>query len=372
MKKLYLFITALLLACQLPAEEESTIPVLDMREYYNEETRDEFIQKLQSALNEYGFFAVHNTGANLEKINYAYQKAEEFFRLPISTKVKYCDPKSCGQRGYVQSEAAKGKPEKDHKEFLHIGREDFTGMSWRNIWPEEVDLRNTVYPVYEELENYLVFLQEAIARALDLDPDHFLPVTHNSDSLLRVIHYPPMENVTNVLWAEAHTDIDFLTILPKATNDGLEVLHKDGHWIRVKVPEDSFIINAGDMLENLSNGYFRSSVHRVRSNNPEKERFSMVFFIHGHKDANFSPLSHMIEKTGGIKKYANATEFELLMERLADLGLASPEMLRELSESNLMERLIEVNRASPDAMVELRKHNLASEKVLKEMKKQGI
>lgn len=368
MKKFSFIILMTIFTFKIVAEEP-TIPVLDMRKYYNIETRDHFIKKLQKALHEFGFFAVHNTGADLKKINYAYKKAEDFFRLPLSTKLKYCDPTVCGQRGYVQSESAKGKSQKDHKEFLHIGKENHQAMSWDNIWPEEVDLKNTVYLVYEELKDYLIFLQEAIARALNLDPDYFLPITNHGDHLLRVIHYPPMKNVTNVLWAEEHTDIDFLTILPKATSDGLEVLHKNGHWIRVKVPEDSFIINAGDMLQNLSNGYFRSSVHRVRSTNPQVERFSMVFFIHGHKNASFSPLPHMIEKTGGIQKFANATEFELLMERLADLGLASPSMLQKLAESNLIERLIKVDRASVDAMKALEKEGLASETIQKALKK---
>ena len=135
------------------------------------------------------------------------------------------------------------------------------------------------------------------------------------------------------------------------------------------VPENAFIINAGDMLENVTNGLFRSGPHRVVDNGSGKERFSMVFFVHPRSSDRLDPLPDCIKKTGGVRKYANATRFELLEERLVDLGLASPAMMKDLADCGLMERLIEVGRASPKAMKKLKDAGLASPEVLAELEK---
>jgi hypothetical protein len=125
----------------------------------------------------------------------------------------------------------------------------------------------------------------------------------------------------------------------------------------------------GDFFQNLSNGYFRSGPHRVKSPvGKSDERYSIVYFIHPHSKDRMDPLPEMVEKTGGVKLFANATRWELLMERLADLNLASPAMLEELSQSGVMERLIAVGRASPDAMKRLKEQGFASEAVLEALK----
>lgn len=135
--------------------------------------------------------------------------------------------------------------------------------------------------LFGELERLMDLIETAVAEALDLPGNHLTDMTVEGDNLLRIIHYPPMQETSDAsVWTAEHTDIDLFTILPRATNDGLEVQDKNGDWIRVKVPEDAFIINAGDMLENITNGYFRSSRHRVVASDSTEERYSMALFIH--------------------------------------------------------------------------------------------
>jgi hypothetical protein len=105
------------------------------------------------------------------------------------------------------------------------------------------------------------------------------------------------------------------------------------------------------------------------ANQENKERFSMVLFIHPRSNDSLDPLPQCIERTGGIKKYASATRWELLEERLVDLGLASPEMIEHLGKCGLMERLIEVERASPQAIEKLVKAGVASEEVMRHWEK---
>ncbi len=380
MKKVFCFLTTFLMAATFAFEEGANIPILDMNEYYSEETRDDFVKQLSNGFHELGFVAIINSGLDQEIIDRAYESVEEFFNLDLETKQKYDGLNSNFQRGYIPhfQEKAKGEKLGDFKEFYHIGRilteeqQERLGF-FINVWPEEVSLQENMIPFYKQLEAYMIPLHNAIEEALGFQRDYLNEMTLEGDCLLRVIHYPK-NSPPDSIWAAAHTDIDLLAILPRATCDGLEVQLNDGTWLRVDAPKDALIINAGDMLENLSNGYFKSAPHRVTAptDRPEAERYSTVLFIHPRKDDDLTPHQHCIERTGGVKKYANVTRWELLMERLADLDLANDEMLEELAASGTMERLIEVGRASPDALLRIRDHGYANEKILKYIDELGL
>ncbi len=362
-----LCLSSTLLAESEQSSFDATIPVVDMNDYFNEQKRPHFIAEVSKALKEVGFFAVINTGVDSQVLDSAYEKAKSYFLLDRETKMKTFRPEMNGQRGYVPGESAKGQQVGDFKEFYHVGRETQRGSNlYPNVWPSEIDLEHPLCDLFQALEAYKIPIEQAIAEAIGQPLNFFTEMTKEGDSLLRAIHYPaaPPEDQ---IWAAAHTDIDLFTILPRATAEGLQVLNKKGEWIPVRVPENAFIINGGDMLENITNGEFRSGPHRVMSTNENQERFSMVIFIHPRAADRLDPLPQCITRTGGIRKYAHATRWELLEERLADLGLASSEMLTHLAECGIMERLIEVKRASSKAMNRLKEVGLASEAVLNEL-----
>lgn len=338
------------------AELDATIPVVDLNEFY--QSKETFIAKLSDALKEVGFFAVINTGVDSKTLDDAYDAAERFFRLNSSQKFQIYDAKLNGQRGYVPGETAKGQTDGDYKEFLHITRnwtpeqiEKYQMIP--NIWPTQFDLENPMMKLFAALEEHLEPLQQAIALSINQPADFLNEMTREGNCLLRALHYPS-NPPANRIWAGEHTDTDLLSILPRATADGLQVLNKNGEWIDVRVPENSFIVNAGDYLENMTNGLYKSCKHRVVDNGKGQERFSMVLFIHPRADDKMDPLPQCIALTGGVQKYANATGMELLMERLVDLDLASSQMVQDLADSGLMERLDKVGRASPKALEKVR------------------
>lgn len=363
---------------KVPAESsllDATIPVVDMTDFQNNDPikRQKFIDGLAKALKEVGFVAVLNPGVDQQALNDAYQTAEKFFKLPIKDKMALHDPATNGQRGYVAGESAKGEKVGDFKEFYHIGREMTEEQEKRlkyypNIWPKDMELQKPMVALFQALQAHMVPLQQAMASAIGQPEDFFTNMTEEGDLLLRAIHYPANPPKDHK-WAAEHTDIDLFTILPRATAEGLQLKNKEGEWIDVKVPENAFIINAGDMLENITNGEFRSGLHRVVASTENKERYSMVLFIHPRSDDCLNPLPQCIERAGGVKKYADATRWELLEERLVDLGLASPEMIEHLGKSGLMERLIQVGRASQKAMGKLVEAGVASDAVIQEWNK---
>lgn len=371
---LALIMTATVLLGKAQAEEpvfDATIPVLDMNEYLHAETKDKFIKELYQALSEVGFFAVINTGVDSQILDAGYRSCFDFFSLSHEQKMQINVPWLNGQRGYVPGESAKGAAIGDFKEFYHVGRErdpeELKSLGIvPNVWPENFDLKTPLCSLYSALEKYGILLETAIAEAIGAPSDLFTQMTKDGELLLRAIHYPA-NPPKDCLWAAEHTDIDLLTILPHATADGLQVQNKLGEWVDVRVPENAFIVNAGDMLENITNGEFRSGLHRVVAKEGNYERYSIVLFVHPRSHDRLDPLPACVSRTGGIRKYANANRLELLEERLVDLGLASFPMMQDLAESGIMERLIEVGRASPGAMKKLKEVGLASETVLAEL-----
>lgn len=202
--------------------------------------------------------------------------------------------------------------------------------------------------LFQAMDQCKEALGDAISMVLKQEPNYINEMIREGDCLMRAIHYPA-NAPANSIWAGAHTDIDFFTILPRSTARGLQVLSKEGIWIDVVVPDGAFVINCGDMLENLTNGHFKSSVHRVVDSGNGGERYSVVFFVHPRSEDRLDPLPLFIEKTGGIRKYANVNRIELLAERLIDLGLASPCLMDFFVNSSAIEKLREVNRFSPKA-----------------------
>lgn len=366
------FATCLLISGITQAKLDATIPVIDMNDYYSKSRHHIFIQDLSQAMQTVGFVAVINSKVNPQVLDNAYNATQEFYAKPLQEKAQCQKLGLNGQRGYVQSEIAQGQAKKDYKEFYHIAREYPEQIRTQyhyaaNVWPADQNFKLAIQQLIQELDQYTVVIESALSESMGEKADFLTNMTRHGDVLLRSIHYPanPPEDL---VWAAAHTDIDLFTILPRATAEGLQVKNSKGEWIDVIVPDNAFIINAGDMLQNLTNGVYKSAVHRVVSKNKNLERYSMVSFIHPRPNDRLDPLPQFIAKVGS-RNFANVTRNELLFERLIELGLHSQELLEQFAKSGAISRLIEVNRASPRTMAALRDANLATPDVLLRLQK---
>src|SRR3546814_873225 len=113
-------------------------------------------------------------------------------------------------------------------------------------------------------------LLSGIARYLGLAPDFFDDTVRDGNSVMRLLHYPPVEAPAKGIRAEAHEDINTITLLLGAEEAGLEILDKDGSWLPVSPPPGAMTVNVGDMLQRLTNDRLPSTTHRVR--NPDAGR----------------------------------------------------------------------------------------------------
>jgi isopenicillin N synthase-like dioxygenase len=167
----------------------------------------------------------------------------------------------------------------------------------------------------------------AIALSLNLEENYFEDKVAYGNSVLRQIHYFPIENPDSVpadaVRAAEHGDINLITLLMGASSDGLQVQRKDGKWLSITALPDQLVVNVGDMLERLTNKKLKSTIHRVV--NPPREkmnfsRYSIPFFMHPRSEMDLTCLENCI--TGdSTKQFEDITAGEFLEQRLRELGL---------------------------------------------------
>ena len=286
------------------------------------------VKKNSVSLKDVGFFAVADHGIDLDLIKKGYSLIDDLYQLPQDNLKNYEDLELKGQRGFTSfgREHAKDQPAPDLKEFWHIGQEldakDSLGYP-KNIWPTEIaEFKPTFVKLYKELERVSEALLESCALFINEPIDTFSSMATQGNSILRLIHYPPIENAaTKSVRAAAHEDINLITLLIDATASGLQILTRDQKWVDVVTPKDCIIADAGDMLQNVTNGFFKSTTHRVvNPDNLATKRFSMPFFVHARSEVDLSPLQSCIDKTGGSKKFADISAGDYLSQRLKEIG----------------------------------------------------
>ena len=291
-----------------------------------------FAQELGHSFEEYGFAIIADHGIPDALIRRAEEKAKAFFALPDAVKRQYHVPGAGGARGYTPFgiETAKGHKAHDLKEFWHVGRELPAGHPFRghmpdNVWPEEVaSFHDTFAELYETFDRTGLKILRAIARFLGIEEDYLVDAVRDGNSVLRLLHYPPIEGEPGShIRAGAHEDINTITLLLGAEEAGLELLTKEGVWIPVSPKPGELVVNIGDMLQRLTNGVLRSTSHRVVNPPAERRghaRYSMPYFLHFRSDFPIEALPGTVP-AGEEPKWSPITADDYLQERLREIKL---------------------------------------------------
>nr|WP_299380176.1 2OG-Fe(II) oxygenase family protein [uncultured Halomonas sp.] len=272
-------------------------------DYACSDAAEHFAQSLRDT----GFGVLRNHPLPDALIESIYCRWQAFFDSDDKHAWRY-DPRR--QDGYFPpdvSETAKGHGVKDLKEYYHV-------YPWGRI-PDS--LRDEVMDYYRRAESLAATLLGWIEAQTpsEVARHYHEPLSHmikNSEqTLLRVLHYPPLagNEQPDAVRAAAHEDINLLTVLPAANEPGLEVRGRDGKWHQVPCDPGQLVINVGDMLQEASQGYFPSTTHRVV--NPVGEacshsRLSLPLFLHPRPEVELSQR-HTAES--------------YLQERLRELGV---------------------------------------------------
>jgi len=292
----------------------------------------EFAQAFGASFEQFGFAMIKDHGLDQQLVDQAWELTRAFFALPEAEKRSYLLEGRAGARGYTAfgTEIAKNAQHVDLKEFWHVGRDLPEGHRLSdsmppNIWPTRPEgFRETFAPLYDEFDRVGGELLSAIALYLGLDEDWFDGPISDGNSVLRLLHYPPVDCSAPGIRAGAHEDINLITLLLGAEEAGLEIKARDGSWLPVNPPPGALAVNVGDMLQRLTNHRLPSTTHQVR--NPDagrasKARYSMPFFLHLRSDFPIRTLPGCIDAEHPNRYPEPILADDYLRERLVEIGL---------------------------------------------------
>ncbi len=259
------------------------------------------------SLRVFGFGVLKNHPIQQALVNSIYRDWLAFFQSPAKYDYRY-SPHFDGYFPPEVSETAKGYGVKDIKEYFHFYH------PWGQCPPDLreglVAYRAEANALAGELLAWVERYSPPAVAAGYTEPLSAM-IDGSGQTLLRVLHYPPLQGdePPDALRAAAHEDINLLTILPAANEPGLQVLDKHGNWLDVPCDFGLLIVNTGDMLQEASGGYFPSTTHRVVNPPPggsNAPRISLPLFLHPRPEVVLS---------------GRYTADAYLKERLRELGV---------------------------------------------------
>ena len=258
---------------------------LEPIDYHAPDCSERFVKSL--ARTGFAIFTNHPISETL--VNSIYQSWQTFFASEKKQDYLFHPEAQDGFYPAESAEAAKGRTIKDIKEYYHY-------FPWGQCPPGQKAITANYY------ESTLAFGVELLGWVEQHSPPEVseqyrepLPqiMRGSEQTLLRILHYPPLTGIedSNAIRAAAHEDINLLTILPAANAPGLQVLSKEDGWSDVPCESNMLIINTGDMLREISQGYFPSTTHRVvnpAGTDKSKSRISLPLFLQPRKEVVLS------------------------------------------------------------------------------------
>jgi len=265
-----------------------------------------FDAAFMASLHEYGFAAVVDHPLDDDRVARIYDEWLAFFSSGEAAGFRLDPAKQDGYFSLEEAEHAKGFVERDFKEYFQF-------YPWGRC-PEslQADLASHFDAAVELGAELLSCIARGLPEAVTAKLTEPLGdmIQGSEQSMLRVLHYPPMTVGQSVLRAAPHEDINLLTLMPAADGPGLELRLRSGEWISVPHSPGQLIVNIGDMLQEATGDYLPSTSHRVATpdtEQPATSRMSLPLFLHPRPDVVLS---------------SRYTARQYLMQRLNELGVA--------------------------------------------------
>ncbi|GMN39681.1 hypothetical protein TIFTF001_008918 [Ficus carica] len=246
------------------AVEGVTVPVISLAQAH-----DIVVKEVAAAASEWGFFLITDNRISPSLIRRLQEVGRVFFELPQEEKEAYSNDPS---RGKYEGEVT----EEYNKEVWRVTEEVLELLS-EGLGLEGKSLKGSLEGEEMELE-------------------------------MKINMYPPCPQPQLALGVEPHTDMSALTILVPNDVPGLQ-LWKDGHWVAVDYLPNALFIHIGDQIEVLSNGKYKSVLHRSLVNK-ERTRMSWAVFCVPPQEAVIGPLPELVDETKNPPKFSTKTYAE--------------------------------------------------------------
>jgi len=241
------------------------------------------------SLHRTGFGVVRDHPIPQALVEEVYAEWLDFFNGDAKHAYAFDKAKHDGFFSSAVSETAKGNTKRDLKEFFHV-------FPWGRYPAEVSDAARRYYALASDFAGELLSWVEAHTPP-EVSAKFSMPlakmIEDSPATLLRILRYPPLtgEEEPGAVRAAAHEDINLLTVLPASNEGGLQLRTATGEWADVPSDFGTLVINVGDMLQEASGGFYKSTTHRVvnpSGDGARRSRVSIPLFLQPRPDVVLS------------------------------------------------------------------------------------
>lgn len=286
--------------CSQPPPE-LVVPPIDLGEFLSGDSIA--VSRATTIANEackrHGFFLVVNHGVDSKLLAEAHKAMDFFFRMPLSQKQRAQRKKGdhCGYASSFVGRFSTKLPWKETLSFQYSADEEASNMVenyFLSVLGIEFREFGRVYQDYcKAMSNLSLGIMELVGMSLGVERSYFREFFKGNDSIMRLNYYPPCSKPNLTLGTGPHCDPTSLTILHQDNVGGLEVF-VDQKWHSITPNPEAFVVNIGDTFMALSNGIYKSCLHRAVVNS-ETPRKSLAFFLCPRGDKVVSPPNELLD-----------------------------------------------------------------------------
>ncbi|XAR65710.1 Aminocyclopropanecarboxylate oxidase [Bertholletia excelsa] len=288
-------------------------------EKLNGEERGATMERIKDACENWGFFELMNHGIPHELMDSVERMTKEHYKKCMEQRFK----EMVASRGLeaVQSEIN----DLDWESTFFLRHLPVSDMS--DIPDLEEDYRKAMKEFAGKIEKLAEELLDLLCENLGLEKGYLKKAFYGSKGPTfgtKVSNYPPCPRPELIKGLRAHTDAGGIILLFQDDKvSGLQLL-KDGKWIDVPPMKYSIVINIGDQLEVITNGKYKSVMHRVIAQT-DGNRMSIASFYNPGSDAIIYPAPALLEKEDQQQQVYPKFVFEDYMKLYAGLKFQAKE-----------------------------------------------
>uniref|UniRef100_A0A7N0V390 Fe2OG dioxygenase domain-containing protein n=1 Tax=Kalanchoe fedtschenkoi TaxID=63787 RepID=A0A7N0V390_KALFE len=283
-----------------PNLPELPVPLLDLNGFLARDaaSADEAAKLVGEACEKHGIFLVVNHGVDAKLLEDACKYMDHFFELPLAVKqmAQRKAGENCGYASSFTGRFSSKLPWKETLSFRFSGVESEANIVqeyFKGKMGEDFEYIGRIYQDYcKAMSGLSLAIMELLGMSLGVGRAYFRDFFEENDSIMRLNYYPPCQKPDQTLGTGPHCDPTSLTILHQDQVSGLQVF-ADNEWRSVSPVADAFVVNIGDTFLALSNGRYKSCLHRAVVNS-QRTRKSLAFFLSPKKDRVVRPPKQLV------------------------------------------------------------------------------
>nr|ABM74187.1 1-aminocyclopropane-1-carboxylate oxidase [Tripidium arundinaceum] len=267
-----------------------SFPIIDMGLLGGEE-RPAAMELLRDACENWGFFEILNHGISTELMDEVEKLTKDHYKRVREQRFLEFASKTLKDAEGVKAENL------DWESTFFVRHLPESNIA--EIPDLDDEYRRVMKRFAGELEALAERLLDLLCENLGLDKGYLArafrgPSKGTPTFGTKVSSYPPCPRPDLVNGLRAHTDAGGIILLFQDDRVGGLQLLKDGEWVDVPPMRHSIVVNLGDQLEVITNGRYKSVMHRVVAQ-PDGNRMSIASFYNPGSDAVIFPAPELVK-----------------------------------------------------------------------------